>query len=96
MKKAIDLLLLSSIATSAALRSIYSLFVCMIVSVFPETMKIRAIASYLHENFSPRRQMAKIELATIAVAELHDRRTISAKGSTTTQKTEFSHCYESF
>ena len=40
--------------------------------------------SYLHENFSPNSTMASNELLKIAVAELQDKRTMSAKGSTTT------------
>ena len=43
-------------------------------------MNASASKSYFTENFSPRKQMAKRALETMAVAELQDRRTISANG----------------
>ena len=83
MKKASDYLLLKRSAISSESRSRISLLVCMIVRVLPEMISTNATRSYFQVNFSPRRQIAKRELETIAVAELHDNRTMSAKGSTT-------------
>lgn len=83
MKYAIDYLVYKRSTISSALLSRISLLVCMMVRVFPEMIKIKAIKSYFHVNFSLRKQIAKRELETIAVAELHDNRTMSAKGRTT-------------
>ena len=57
-----------------------SLLLCRIVKVLPMMMNASASKSYFTENFSPRKQMAKRALETMAVAELQDRRTMSAKG----------------
>ena len=45
-------------------------------------MRTRAMKSYFQLNFSPRKQIANRELEMIAVAVLHDKRTISANGRT--------------
>ena len=86
MKNTVDCVLSNSSAISSALRSRISLLVCRMVRVLPAIIRVKAIKSYLHVNFSPRKQIAKSELETIAVAELHDNRTISAKGRTTIKK----------
>ena len=50
--------------------------------MLPTTMSARAMKSYFQLNFSPRKQIANRELEMIAVAVLHDKRTISANGRT--------------
>ena len=56
------------------------------VKVFPKIIRNKAAKSYFHMNFSPKRQIAKIELVMIAVAELLANKTKSANGSTTTKR----------
>ena len=81
-KNTIDYLFLNKSTMSSESRSIISLLVYKIVNVLPETIRNRATKSYLNVNFSPKQQIAIRELETIAVAALHDNRTMSAKGST--------------
>ena len=64
-------------------RSTFSLLVCMIERVLPEMMSTKANKSYLHVNFSPKRQIANKELEVIAFAELQDMSTKSANGRVT-------------
>ena len=55
------------------------------VNVFPSIIRNNAVKSYFHMNFSPKRQIEKQALVTIAVAELLANRTKSANGNTTKQ-----------
>ena len=54
--------------------------------MLPTIISIRAEVWYLQSNFSPRKQIAMSVLEMIPVAELHENRTISAKGRTTSRK----------
>ena len=68
-------------------------------NVLPKIIRNIAGRSYFHMNFSPKRQIAKIVLVTIAVAELHASNTRSANGSTTEEyekvKTLWNKTYKS-
>ena len=75
--------LLNRVVISVMSRSSLSLLDWTIVNVFPNIMRNRAVRSYFHMNFSPKRQIEKQALVTIAVAELLANRTKSANGNTT-------------
>ena len=83
MKKTTDCTLRSRSAISSESRSCYSLLVCSTVRVFPVMMSIKAEVWYLQLNFSPRKHIAISVLDMIPVAELQEKRTMSANGSTT-------------
>ena len=86
MKKIIDLLVIKREAISSEVLSFVSLLVCRTVSVLPTIISIRAEVWYLQSNFSPRKQIAMSVLEMIPVAELHENKTISANGRTTSGK----------
>ena len=83
MKNKTDYTLISRFAMSSESRSYCSLLVCSTVRVFPVIMSIRAEVWYLQLNFSPRKHIASKVLAMIPVAELQEKRTMSANGNTT-------------